>query len=111
MKPKRKPKPTKEDRLLAAVEKFLEDPVWIPGLKAKTSYVRLHDDHDGTRQGRVCVAFSEDGDAWLETETNHRGGPLRFRSHFGGGESPRTRIALMILARAIQLDSEAKPQK
>jgi len=38
------------------------------------------------------------------------GATLRFRNTFGGGNSERVRIALMILALAIKLDNEERPQ-
>ena len=74
-------------------------------------YRRLYDDHDGTFQGEIVVMFSPDGDARL-TVTDHRGAGvpmLRFRMPQGGGQSLRTRVALLILAEAIRLDDEEHP--
>lgn len=111
MKPIRKlTEDEKADKLLKTVKEFLEDPVWPPELEPMKAYIRVHDDHDGTRRGKVCVTLADDGDAWLEVEPNHHGGALRFRSQFGGGDSPRVRAALMLLMLAIKLDSEEKPQ-
>lgn len=41
----------------------------------------------------------------------HPGATLRFRTFGGGGLSPRTRNALMILAEAIRRDKEERPQE
>ena len=81
---------------------------WPPELVTGTHYRRLHDDHDGMREGELIVAFSADGDAWIYTD-KHQGPTLRFRSPSGGGHSPRVRNALIILALAIKLDSDDAP--
>jgi len=100
----------KIDRLIKDARRVLEHPFWIPDLKMKTPYTRIHDDHDGTFKGSITVGFSEDGDAWLNVDPTHNGVSLRFRNLFGGGVSLRVRNALMILALAIKLDNEKKPQ-
>ena len=89
------------------IQKILETPYWQPTLHPKTNYVRQHDDHDGKPKGGLCVFFDEFGDAYVSTD----GHPcLRFRQICGGGQSKRTRMALMILAEAIRLDNEERPQ-
>ena len=70
----------------------------------------MHDDHDGTKKGAVNVTFSEDGDAWVSILGKDNGESLRFRTFFGGGQSPRVRNALMILALAIKLDNDPDPK-
>jgi hypothetical protein len=99
------------DRLVKDARRILENPFWIPDLKSDEYYLRLHDDHDGTYLGCINVSFDKAGDAWIITSKTHNGGSLRFRSFFGGGMSERVRNALMILAFAIKLDNEEKPQK
>jgi len=103
------PKEASVERLLKDARRVLENPFWIPEVETEVAYRRLHDDHDGTREGMLIVTFSPDGDAWVTTDKHH-GSSLRFRNHFGGGNSPRTRNALMLLALAIKLD-EAEEDK
>jgi hypothetical protein len=95
------------------IRRLLNSCFWSKELKHATKYSRLHDDHDGTYCGKLHLTFSEDGDAWIEisdaescTET------LRFRMPMmGGGRSPRTRTALLLLAEAIRLDNLHNPIK
>lgn len=72
--------------------------------------MRLHDDHDGTYDGTAWVTIGDDGDALLQVVQQEGGNGLRFRTHLGGGMSPRTHNALVILARAIKLDNADRPQ-
>lgn len=90
------------------IESLLDHPFWLHSIKTMHSYERLHDDHDGTKQGVLNVMFSPDGDArvWITGERNEA---LRFRTFQGGGMSLRTRAALLILAEAIRLDNEKRP--
>jgi len=82
---------------------------WPPELKPMTSYARLHDDHDGTFQGRLAVTITPDGDAWVWTD-QQAGSSLRFRTKFGGGgRSPRVNNAFRILGLAIALDNKDRP--
>lgn len=101
---KRGPK-TQEELL----RKLLREPFWPSTVTTTTGYTRLHDDHDGTREGRIILGFTPDGDAWISTD-GHRGPTLRFRNMFGGGRSPHTYAALLFLAEAIRLDNEQDPQ-
>lgn len=87
---------------------ILEEPFWVSELKTNFWYDRLHDDDDGTKNGRVVVMFLENGDGIISTD-GHVGSPLRFRTMGGGGNSLRVRNALMLLAWAIKLDNETKP--
>jgi hypothetical protein len=109
MPPKKKPK-LKQDDIPQIVHELLESYFWLPTLAANTRYARLQDDHDGTREGWLAVTIGEDGDAWVDPLEPSAGG-LRFRIPLhGGGMSQRTRTALVILAEAIRLDNEEKPQ-
>ena len=92
------------------IRKILDKPFWIPEVKPKTEYSRLHDDHDGTKEGCLIVSFEEFGDAFIYTDL-HPHIALRFRTLGGGGDSPRVRNALIILAEAIRLDNEDHPNK
>lgn len=103
------PEPSVE-RLVKDAHRVLENPFWIPGLAANESYSRLHDDHDGEFVGNLMVSFGPDGDAWLATDIGP-GKSLRFRTGIGGGMSLRVRNALMLLALAIKLDNEDRPQQ
>lgn len=91
------------ESLQRAARHVLENPWWEQSLETMVSYSRLHDDHDGTQMGRIMVTMGPDADAWVSLDTM-RG--LRFRTPAGGGRSPRTRNALMILALAMKLDEE-----
>lgn len=99
-----------EDRAMKDIRRILENPFWLDGLSPDESYKRQHDDTDGTNQGNICITFSKDGDGFLLVDPPHNGGFLRFRTFFGGGQSSRTLQALLILALAIKLDNEERPQ-
>ena len=95
------------EKLEKQIKKILKSFFWLPTLKSKTCYLRLHDDNDGTMKGRIMVSFSEDGDCWLRIDEPVLG--LRFRTFGGGGRSFHTRNALQILALAIILDQQKYP--
>ena len=105
------PKEPSLERLLKNVRCVLETPFWIPELNVNGVYQRLHDDIDGIFEGRIIIQFSRDGDVWVSTDIPPNKS-LRFRMAgylTGGGRSPRTRNALMLLALAMKLDNEEKP--
>lgn len=109
--PRKKTRKLKPEQIPAIVHELLESYFWLPTLAANTRYTRLHDDHDGDRDGWLSVTIGEDGDAWVDPLNPDAGG-LRFRMPMtGGGMSQRTRTALVILAEAIRLDNEEKPQR
>jgi len=92
-------------------EVLLETPHWPAGIEVDERYTRFDDD---TRKGHIALLISNDGDAWLdllsqldeEDPYSHR-----FRMPMiGGGQSPRVRQALLILALAIKKDNEEHPQ-
>jgi len=89
------------------IKKILEEPFWIKTVSPNIGYTRLHDDHDGTFTGSVSVLFDEMGDARMTIDSRE---PIRFRTWGGGGMSLRVRTALLILAEAIRLDNEERPQ-
>jgi len=90
---------------------LLESHFWLKGLEPNTHYARFDDD---TYAGHIAVTFSQDGDGWLEVLSekdpedpySHR---FKMPLH-GGGQSGRVRTALLILALAIKLDNEERPQ-
>ena len=85
--------------------KVLETPFWPDDVETKVSYHRTHDDCDGNYSEGIAVAFTQDGDAWVQTIKKSMG-MCRYREpHFGGGLSPRVRNALLLLALAIKLDN------
>jgi hypothetical protein len=93
------------------VRELLDADFWIQGLAPDTRYARLHDDHDGKFDGWLSVTIGDDGDAWVDAFEPMSSG-LRFRMPvIGGGASPRVRNALLILAEAIRLDNELRPQR
>ena len=105
----RKKKEYTPEKLAEMVRVVLEEPYWLSELSSEDYYERVHDDHDGTFEGRLGVTISVDGDVWVTT-----GIPpqrlLRFRNYYGGGQSLRVHNALKILALAIKLDNEEYPQ-
>ncbi len=86
------------------IRKILETPLWIQDLKSQEVYSRRHDDCDGEDKGHIMVQFSPDGDAWVAVDQVWP--TLRFRNFSGGGQSLRTRNALVILAYAMKLDAD-----
>ena len=96
------------ERLIKDVLRVLNAPFWISDLEADEIYERLHDDDDGTGLGKLMVQFDREGDAHVTIDSNPNLS-LRYRTGFGGGKSFRTRNALMILALAMKLDSEERP--
>lgn len=58
----------------------------------------------------MSVCIDRQGDAWITVQSRPFVG-CRFRMPLvGGGQSPRVRTALVILAEAIRLDNEEHPQ-
>lgn len=92
-----------------ALNTLLEGHYWPASLQVQRAYTRRQDDTDGKTSAEqdLTVAFGPDGDAWLDAGLLS----LRFRSGAGGGMSPRTRAALMVLAEAIRRDNEDRPQR
>lgn len=93
------------------IDNLLERMPWPDGLEATTRYMRTHDDHDGTHDGKVVVVISHDGDAWVDVQGKRPCETLRYRTYQGGGRSFRVRNALLILAYAIMMDNKDNPEK
>lgn len=91
----------------AQVDKLLATAGSIP-IPPKGMHWRVHDDHDGTFTGEIVVFVAEDGDVHVGMD---RQPPIRFRNPLGGGNSPRTHQALLMLAHAIALDNADRPQR
>jgi hypothetical protein len=95
------------------IQAMLEHPFWPPTIETRQAYLTRYEDDSPT--GNLMVMFSPDGDGWIEViskpEPHEIGGScFRFRTHAGGGQSERVRSALFVLAEAIRLDNEARPQ-
>jgi len=98
-----------------AVEKamniLLEGAFWPAKLEPKVAYSRRQDDTDGDTGAdqNLSVMFGPDADGYVTVGWAQ---VLRFRETFcGGGQSPRVRNALLVLAEAIRRDNEELPQK
>jgi hypothetical protein len=97
------------------VDELLKHQFWLKGLKTGCLYERLSDDTDG---GYSCiqVGFSPDMDSHAQVisqvDTEHTMSMMhRFRTFYGGGQSPRTRNALLLLAWAMHQDNLEHPQR
>jgi len=93
--------------LVQYIHQILNEYFWLPNLQVSEYYTRQHDDTDGEPSGNLSVEFNSVGDAFVGID----GKFLRFRTENGGGKSPHTRNALLILAEAIRLDNEERPQQ
>lgn len=93
-----------------AMNTLIEGAYWPASLTTQNLYVRRQDDTDGSTDAEhtLGVAFSPDGDAWVDLPGGAHS--LRFRTWAGGGQSPRVRNALLVLAEAIRRDNEEQPQ-
>lgn len=85
-----------------AIRKLLERPTWPEGVEARKTYERAGDMGE---DGALRVLVDEQGDVYVGTHLRHT---HRFCTKVGGGRSPRTRAALLILAEAIRLDNEER---
>ena len=90
------------------IKKILDDSFWLDSLEPGEIYYRVQDDCDGDKGQRLAVQVGKDGD--LHVTIMGKAKSLRFRTYFGRGMSLRTRNALLILAEAMRLDSEERPQ-
>lgn len=91
------------------MEALLRRPFWPKDVITQARYSRVNDDSKAI----LSVAFSPDSDGWIDVfaleDPKEPGGSMRFRTHAGGGVSPHTRNALLILAAAIRLDELEHP--
>lgn len=97
---------------LKQIHTLLETPFWPQTIQSGKLYLRYEDD---SPEGSLSVSFDVDGDGYIRVYQNidptEHNWSLRFRILMsGGGESPRVRNALLILAEAIRLDNEERPQ-
>jgi len=94
-----------------AIQTVLEGSWALTTIDNNEVFRRLHDDHDGSKEGKIGVIRGTDGDMHVFTETTDKIGEqwLRFRTSIGGGRSLRTHNALRILAEAIRLDAIQDP--
>ncbi|MFA5986559.1 MAG: hypothetical protein WC819_04415 [Parcubacteria group bacterium] len=99
-----------QDRLLKDVLRVLNNSLGTLDLSTEKVYTRTHDDHhNGTFEGNIKTFMLRDGGMVVTTDGPH--GPMRFQDYFSGGQSPRVHNALKILALAIKLDNDDRPQR
>jgi len=96
----------------AIIQQVLETPFWLSTIKTRECYQRYEDD---SPLGFLSITFGDDGDGHMlvihEQDPNEPRFSMRFRMPMtGGGQSPRVRNALLILAEAIRLDNLEQPQ-
>ena len=90
------------------IRDVLEQCYWPEELKADEYQFRTQDDCDGDKGSGISVVIDRCGDAWIDSTTaRHISARYRMPGS-GGGQSPRTRNALVLLALAIKLDNETK---
>jgi hypothetical protein len=108
----RKLKKLIEEHPTEYIQMMLEHPFWPPTIETRQTYLTRYEDDSPT--GNIAVIFGPDGDGWVEVvakpDPRELGGSMRFRTYGGGGQSERVRAALFVLAEAIRLDNEARPQ-
>lgn len=98
------------EQIVAEARQLLENPIWISAIKTNGTYSRVQDDCDGDPSQTLVVSFTPDGDAWVRINHPNPVSSLRFRQPItGGGSSPRTRNALILLAYAMMLDNQEQP--
>ena len=101
-----------EDHPTEYMRAILEYPFWPPTIKTREAYMTRFEDDSPT--GNIVVMFGPDGDGWIEIvakpDPHELGNSLRFRNYGGGGQSLRVHAALFVLAEAIRLDNEDRPQ-
>jgi hypothetical protein len=89
---------------------ILEGEWWLPLLNKENRFSRQPDDYGGMgiKRGILSISRSSNGDMNLCID-GLKVDPLIFRNRGGGGKSLHTHKALQILALAIKLDQEEKP--
>ena len=101
-----------EEDPLSIIHALFEAYFWPTSLTTKEVYARFEDD---SPEGALWISFSPDGDGWIQVigkpDPNELSCTFRFRMPLvGGGQSPRVRVALLILAEAIRMNKK-KTQK
>ena len=97
------PKPEMTEK---AIKKILNMPTWPPSLDTDKQYFIRGDDSVHNSGLGLTVIFVNDGDAHIQTTSEELGNSVRVRTLQGGGHNKRVRMALMILAIAIEMDNE-----
>mgnify|MGYP000911747528 CR=1 FL=1 len=83
------------------LDRILSSSFWIPSLETMSTYSITHDDNEGNYNEKILILITPDGDVRIDTTA-----PLRFRfPGLGGGEYPKIRNALLILAEAIRQET------
>jgi hypothetical protein len=94
------------EAMLKIVQRILNTPFWLPTIDTQRVYQLTSDD---SRDCWLTVSFGIDGDGYIKTYSENMMESVRLRMPMmGGGQYPRTRQALLILAEAIRLDTEGK---
>jgi|GEM_PF-2137644 len=91
------------DVLEERVTKILEGDFKLPSVEFGQSFKRIHDDNDGLATG-LSLKIDMDGNIKVDVDAEFMS--ARYRTYIGGGRSLRTRNALMVLALAMEKDSQ-----
>lgn len=83
------------------IKRFLDDLYWPETLSASTE-----DDDSEPGKTKMMVQISNDGDAWVNILSDPSFKHIRKRTFSGGGKDKFTRLALIVLAEAMRIDSE-----
>ncbi|MBI6882653.1 hypothetical protein [Pseudomonas putida] len=105
-----KPFNPSQPQIEKSLHTLLEGDYWLNTLGLDEVHARRHDDCDGEggTEHQLQVYLAEDVDIHVFIPGQLHS--LRFRDVLGGGQSPRVRNALMVLAEAIRRDNEDRPQ-
>lgn len=100
------------DEASEMIRTLLESSYNISELETPGIHVRRHDDWDGEEglSEKLFINLMTNGDVEVYAKGSNTMF-LRFRCDGGGGGSLRTHRALKILAEAIRLDNEDRPQR
>ena len=87
------------------IHKILNTPFWLDSLDTLKYYSISHDENDGDTFQKIHLLITPDGDIRLRVSGSREFFRFRFPGQ-GGGNYPKVRNALLILAEAIRLESE-----
>lgn len=91
------------DVLEERITEILEGDFKLPSVEFGQSFKRIHDDNDGLATG-LSLKIDMDGNIKVDVDAEYMS--ARYRHAGGGGRSLRTRNALMVLALAMEKDSQ-----
>lgn len=91
------------DKLESRIIGILEGDFKMPSVEFGQGFKRIHDDNDGLHTG-LSLDIDMDGNIKVDVDAEYMS--ARYRTYGGGGRSLRTRNALMLLALAMEKDSE-----